>query len=370
MFTAQLQLISLVGVFCIIVWSGLHPFDFFKRNAAVPVDRQHGLMFDGFGLVYSADEIEWDTDSEQSALTFEIWLRTYPVQDRQPRSFLTLIDDTKLTPLGIRQEGSDLVVWDAVTNPGGDRWYNDFRVEKAIRANELQHLVVTSGSDPPRIFLNGFSAKLSHGARIPIIREQETFGGTLVIGSGPPWNLGWSGEFLGLVIHGQVLSAEAIRQGAKLSLDERFTELGARSAEVIAQYRFDDSNELMLTDRSGNGHSLVKPAFYHVPRREFLEPVAFRNGFSYWNAEDALLNFSGFACLGFLFASVVRARLPRMRLLVLAGMVGFSIGLTFEFLQVMMVSRHSSLQDLILNTLGTVAGGVAYLSVRGFKKAS
>jgi glycopeptide antibiotics resistance protein len=70
------------------------------------------------------------------------------------------------------------------------------------------------------------------------------------------------------------------------------------------------------------------------------------------------MNVAMFVPLGLLLSVVLRehAGLRGVGLVLAVTFVGFAMSLAIEVIQVFMVSRASSLLDLVFNTLGTLAG--------------
>jgi hypothetical protein len=352
--------VALVIIVGLIGWAGLRPFDFARVNSANWIKPGPGMRFEDLALAYSQTELQWSTDSSPASMTIEIWLRADSVADAEPRTWLVFVDDSQLTPLGFRQEGSEFVVWDAVTNPGGDRWYNDFRVPNAIRSNEVQYFAVTSDEGKPRLYVDGSLAETSEGFSIPFARKDEQFAGTLVIGAGPPWDVPWSGEILGLALYGRVLTADVIKMHAGLIPGPSLAVL-AKAPGIMAFFGFDAQGGAVVRDHAGQGNDLMLPEFYHPPRRQLLAPFDLQDWATGWFVVDVLVNLCGFVCFGFLLASVLQKHVLPTRLIVLVSVIGFCMSLTIELTQILMVSRASSLQDLTLNTIGALAGAAAKL---------
>ena len=104
----------------------------------------------------------------------------------------------------------------------------------------------------------------------------------------------------------------------------------------------------------------------HIPDRiRILYPKFF---LTHWNSadlsknltQDAVLNFFGFIPLGIALAALFIRLGNRMEAhsLTLSLFSGFLISAAIETLQAWIPTRSSDLQDLILNTLGTLAGAM------------
>lgn len=350
--------LALFAVVGLILYLGLRPFDFARSNNVEWLKPTPGLQFDGTGLAISTRKFAWQSDEGPAPITVEMWVRAHQVSDAEPRAWLVLVDGSRLTPLGIRQEGADLVIWDAVTNPDGDRWYNDFRVPFAVRPGVLQHIAITSHEGAPTIYVGGIKAGTDAGYPIPLARMSEPFGGRLVIGAGPPWNASWSGEILGLAIHSRLLNADEIEQHSSVGPGARFAERATQSG-AIAAYSFDEGAGSTVRDLATGAYDLWLPEYFRPPGRGLLQSVDPAERTALWNVGDAMLNVLGFAPLGLLISLLLRKRMKPIPIVLSATLVGFSISLGIEWTQSLMVTRSSSLQDLVLNTTGTLVGAVA-----------
>jgi len=350
--------VALLVLAVLLIWAGLQPFDFARPNGVSAGST--GLRFEQFGLAISESAFRWTAAATPAAMTIEVWLSTDagPADDTAKRTWLVLVDDTRLTPLGFRQEGADLVVWDAVTNPGGDRWSNDRRVRGVLTPGRQRYLAVTSGDEPPKIYVDGQVAAVEGGHRIPFARPGEPFAGTLVIGSGPPWEVGWSGEIAALALWSRVLTpAETAARADPATMASGLLLPGTEG--LVGAYRFGGLVGEWIADRSGHSNDLLLPAYFRPPKRTFLAPVDLTDWAAPWYALDVLLNVGGFIVFGFLLVMSLGDRHGSVGIVMLATLIGFCSSLTFEVAQAYMVSRSSTIQDLILNTVGTLVGALA-----------
>lgn len=352
----QGSIVGLLVVTALLIWAGLRPFDFFRPNGVTGV--ADGLRVDRFGLAVSESTFDWTDAEAPAAMTIEIWLTVAAASELDPeeRAWFVLMDDTRLTPLGMRQEGTDLLIWDAVTNPAGDRWHNDRRAADVLVAGKRHYVAVTSGTTMPTVYVDGAAVTVAGGFGIPFARAGEPFGGVLVAGSGPPWEVPWSGVVRALVLWQRMLTPDEISMRA--AWDGSAGSLVDVHAEgLIAAYRF-DTNDGRIRDLSGRSGALLLPDLFKPPQRSLLAPVDLAEWKTAWFAADVLLNIGGFAVFGYLLVMVVPRRRRTLGIVALAALAGVALSFAFEFAQVYMVTRNSSLQDLILNGAGTLAGAL------------
>lgn len=341
----------------LLVWAGLEPFDFARPNGVSAGGS--GLEIEDFGLAATASEIGWSMGHTPTPMTIEVWMTSGSIvpADREPRAWLVLLDDSRLTPLGFRQEGADLIIWDAVTNPGGDRWYNDRRLPGVLRAGQRQHLAIVSGEGPPRVYVDGRPAAAEGGFGIPLARAGEPFGGLLVLGSGPPWDTAWSGAFEAVALWGRVLADEELRDRSGWQTPGKVLR-HSRHEALIAAFDF-STHGRRFENLSGGGQDLTLPEFFRPPKRVVLAPLDFEGWDSRWFATDVLLNLGGFFLFGYLLVRAAPARPRATAVVLVAAALGFGLSLLFELVQVYMVTRSSTVQDLLLNTLGGLAGALS-----------
>jgi hypothetical protein len=365
-FLASVALPLTIGV---IVWAGLWPFDFARSNGVTWLDSGPGLGFSRFGIAHSQAELDLGKPNGFTGVTIEMWVRVHRASDDLPRAWFAFVDDSQLSPIGFRQEGADLVVWDIVTNPDFERWFNDFRAPDVLRPGALQHIAITSALGKPKVYVDGALVDTSEGFGIPLIGEGESLGGTLALGSGPPWDIGWQGDIFGLAIYDIEIDSESIQHHASLLPRLGDLESLAESSDIQALYIFaQEYKSRTIYDISGVGNHLILLDYFQVPKREILALPDGDDLLTLWNGIDVSLNLLGFTCFGFIFSLAIGIERFRFATIILATFAGFSLSLGIELTQVLMVNRNSSLQDLILNTVGTLAGCWVFLVTLGAKE--
>jgi glycopeptide antibiotics resistance protein len=112
--------------------------------------------------------------------------------------------------------------------------------------------------------------------------------------------------------------------------------------------------------------NLIIPSKFVIPEKQVLTMPwkNFRLNWSFFN--DLLINFFGFIPFGFSFAALLWSinGFPSRHRLLITLTVGFGISLFFELCQVFIPTRSSQMSDLLLNTLGTLAG--AFVAMKFF----
>jgi glycopeptide antibiotics resistance protein len=128
---------------------------------------------------------------------------------------------------------------------------------------------------------------------------------------------------------------------------------------LVAQYLFNERSGTLANDQVGS-HHLVIPARFEVLKKTTLRLPweDFRFNRSY--LMDVMTNILGFIPFGFLFSAYLRIKKIRsiFQLVIIAILIGGSLSLFIELIQVYLPSRSSQLTDVIMNMLGATIGVV------------
>jgi VanZ family protein len=131
-------------------------------------------------------------------------------------------------------------------------------------------------------------------------------------------------------------------------------------------YAFDERQGKRVYNKLGDGLDLIVPAWIKVLQTEALSWPQWKDLGIPNRVKDMLVNFSGFMPLGFLLITIL-SRLEGFkvrRALLIALLCSFLFSLGIETVQVWIPHRHSSMLDLILNTLGGGFGALLFLLIR------
>jgi VanZ family protein len=134
-----------------------------------------------------------------------------------------------------------------------------------------------------------------------------------------------------------------------------------RTPPVIL-YNLDQNGTNRAPQVTGVSHALQVPS-----RMKLLLPSFFfqewnfkKIGKSFFNNRDAILNFFGFIPLGLLLGATLIKLGGRLKThsVFISVAIGFLVSLWIETLQAWMPARSSDMQDLFLNTAGTLVGAL------------
>jgi VanZ family protein len=128
-------------------------------------------------------------------------------------------------------------------------------------------------------------------------------------------------------------------------------------------------------DRKSTVSGLVIPETVTLLKHKVLDASSFRINSSN-TLDDILINFFGFMPFGFLLVALMM-RIPMgfsnngyktIFLLFVTFLCAFLFSFIIEYSQAWLVTRHSSLRDLYINTVGGVGGAIVYVITLKIKK--
>ena len=134
---------------------------------------------------------------------------------------------------------------------------------------------------------------------------------------------------------------------------------------LVALYPFEERSGEAAHSRAAAAPELRVPLDFRRLRMPILQRPVLRGRRADAYGRDALLNFVGFAPLGFFAVAVARrkGRAAGARAVVGAIVLGITLSLDVELFQVHLPARVSSATDFACNTLGAAVG--AWLALRG-----
>lgn len=357
-FQLRMALVVLVAT---LVYFGLTPFSFHPPNRVKWTTAEQGLAFEGRGLIYSENPLNWDGPYE-TALSIHLLVESQQDASRGLGALLSFDDGESQAPLLIAQWRDGLIMRTRQHEDPRGRGYWEIGTREALGAFERRLVSIVSDSEHgTKIFIDG---ELRREDARSIIDAGRGFGGRLVLGSLRDGSAGWSGTLRGLSVYRESLSAFEVAADAARIFEQGFPALARRHGE-LAFYVFDGRDADLAADRSipSRAGPLVipsvftplAPAIFELPERG-----VFRRG---WFFRDGLRNLLGFIPLGFLVVllCVIEGGPSGVKSVGLALLVGGCLSLGIEAIQVLLPMRNSSLLDLGLNFSGTGLGALLAL---------
>lgn len=344
----------------VILMIGLKPGDISPQNHASWLPDRTGLHFETYGIAYadSISDLVASHITPGKAFSIELAYRAKEYQADGFHFILLLHGGQDEKQLLVGQWRSSLIVMN------GDDYAHRKRTERITATppdddQDMQFVTVTSGSDGTSIFFNGKMAARKTGFQLEVPESKIT---RLLIGNSVYGNHSWEGDIYGMALFGRTLSEEEVATHYDEWLKgENFSFLKKDTPTIL--YTLDGDGENQAVGTANESHDLQVP-----PRMKILSPAFF---FQKWNIQrikhilgdkDAWLNFFGFVPLGFLMVATFSRLGGRFgtHALPIALLSGFLVSLWIETVQAWMPARSSDMQDLILNTAGTLAGALAF----------
>ncbi len=349
-----------IVVILVILSVGLKPKDFSPPNHAEWIAGRTGLHFEKYGIAYtdSISDLIQAHISPQKAFSIEVALKAKNFSEDGFHFILLIHGGVDGSQLLIGQWRSSLIIMN-----GDDYEYrrksDRITVTPVSESPETQFLTVTTGKGGTGVYLNGKLAAAKKEMRLEMPDSKNT---RLLIGNSVYGNYHWEGDIYGVAVFGKALSGEEVERHYNSWTKHLNFSSFAASFDPLLLYNLEGNGMNTAVRDPDTPHSLQIP-----PRLKILIPSFF---FQKWNIlrfhrnlfkdRDAVLNFFGFIPLGLLLAATLAKRGGRLgtHCVSLPLATGFLLSLLIETVQAWMPARSSDMQDLILNTAGTLAGAL------------
>lgn len=348
-----------VLVLLIILIVGLRPKIVSPHNHAKWITDRTGLRFEKYGIAYTdsiSNLIRTDIIPRNS-FSIEFAIKAKDFSEEGFHFILLLHGGRDIDQLLIGQWRSSLIVMN------GDDYEHSRKtprltVTSSDELPETQFLTVTTGSDGTRIYLDGRLAAAKKDMRLELPKGENVrlVAGNSVYGSHP-----WEGDLYGLAVFDKALSEDEVAthySGWSGNLNFTFTQTLA----PVILYNLDQTGINRVTQGADDSHALqVPPRMKPLLPSFFFQNWDFRKvGRNLFKDLDAALNLFGFIPLGLLLgATLIKVGGKfRAHCVSISLATGFLVSLWIETLQAWMPVRGSDMQDLILNTAGTLVGAL------------
>ena len=341
------------AVLIVVLTLGLWPFHS-PKNEVIWLGNRNGLRFGKYSTVISFSAFKTTSAESDTSGSVEVWLQPTRIWDSD--TILAFYNPGTPYRFSLRQSQTDLDLRAEIRDDLSAKKAASLHVQKVFRKSGPIFLTVTSGIHGTAVYTDGLLAKTGQ-----FRLSTSDFTGRLVIGDSPGQPDSWSGQLLGLAIYRSELTAPQVlrhyetwrhEERPKISEDER----------NIALYLFDERAGAVVHNQTRPGVNLYIPEKYVVLDRIFLEPfwTEFSMSRNYWSA--VLKNIVGFVPFGFCFYACLSLRKIRRPALA-AVILGTLVSLTIEILQAYLPTRDSGTTDLLMNTLGTYTGVIAWRAI-------
>lgn len=347
-----------VAVCIVILVVGLWPFSFWPRNEVSWLTDRNGISFDGWGIAYSKDSLNLSRLFQNGSISIEMWLE--PDTDANWHGdhwhyaqILSIYDiERGSEALTIGQWITSIELRSAFSGP--DK-YRKRALDNVLEKDSASFITITSDTKGSRIFIDGELAKVYPGFRL--IEEGSEVSGKLIVGNSSTGKIPWAGKIFALDVYNRLLSSEEVSRNYQTRSEEGYPP-PSKSGGPFISYRFGELADGLVRNRAGQRHDLVVPTTLrvfqrrrlHTPNRIFSLDKAY--------LKDVAINVVGFVPLGFFIASFlyISTGLSRYVLYLITMLLGGGISLLIELSQVYLLTRSSSLVDLICNIFGALLG--------------
>ena len=342
---SKLLALATIIICIIMVFAGLKPKGFRLYNTASWLKQTNGIRFGRLGIAYSSNS----QSPAPESLSIELAI-TPPAQRRDRLALIIdLWDVHGPRHVALCQWDSTLLVMKSFS-----RYFKNSRLQlgKSVSPGKTYHITITSrrnnGTD---FYLNGIRVK---STCLFDLCDSGISLGRLALGNSSDAQNPWNGKLYAFSMCNKVFNDAQIQ--------ERFNywiKTGSLTDQdsAIAAYPFSERRGQIAHDRGRFG-DLHIPTIFYIPQKQILRMPwdDFRFDKSY--ASDVVINLVGFIPLGLFFSAFLWSigGSARRHRFIICVLVGGSISLFFELVQVYIPTRSSQMSDLITNILGTMLG--------------
>jgi hypothetical protein len=352
-FTTGIWLVIFVGI----LFFGLRPKDLTLTNNIQWLTSQNGIQLSPYGIAYSPPFIASapSGNRQETELTIELAVQTDSNPSRQ-FSFVLAFDNGKdSAQLLLGQWRSWLILMN-----GDDYAHKKKRRRLSVNTAKLPDgvlfLTITTGSNGTYLHCNGKLAAAEEDLTLTIPSGDKS---RLLLGSSAYGTQSWRGKIYGLAIYPKVLDVNTIDVHYRSWTRQRDFRFALRD-DPLALYAFDEKKGEKVRDDAGSADLEIPRSFRGLRRQVLALPwknFEYNKGF----LVDALLNLVAFVPFGFFTVATLRQLGGGLKAnaFLLAVLLGVLTSLLIEISQSWLPSRSSTLLDLTLNSLGSLAGVAA-----------
>lgn len=344
----------------------LFPFDFQYPVSAVKTDvgwssDRGGVEIPSSGMISSLATPQrlYDMLVKDRGITIEVWLSTNNVWQHGPARIVSYSYNKYLRNFTLGQERKDIVfrLRTTETNLNG---IPPLVVSNIFIADSLQHLVVTYDLFEEAVYLNGAERLRIENVKGGFSDWDSSY--NLVLGNESTGNRQWRGKLFLMAIYNRALSAIEVLHNYQAGI--------SFSSPIIArERRVKDGLSVFYLFNEGSGnivkdHSRLMPSLdlkipetIEVSNKVFLRPPYQNFVFDFRHLKDMIINIGFFVPFGFfLYIHLRRWYQSSIIAICSAVAIGLLFSVSIESLQYLLVSRSSSLTDVVHNTIGVAVG--------------
>jgi VanZ family protein len=347
------QTLATIAVLLTTLFFGLRPKSFSINNDIQLLPAEHALLFRQSGIAYIDDLNNFHRPNDSNEFTIQLRLAVQNVEKKGFRPILMIHDGSDHDQLTIWQWGTSIIAMN-----GDDYEYAKGKprisVKDILSPGKTVNISLTSANHSTKLYIDGQLRVENRNWQIVIPENKRKK--RLILGNSVYAKHGWEGSIYSLAIHTKALSAEEVY--LRYNQQSPATQLHNNADETPLCYTFTERNERGVADQYGLHIPLLLPEQLIMLKHDFLTMPwhSFRFNISFF--ADVLLNLLGFIPLGALLYYHTRQSLTGSdrRIRAITFLICFLISFFIEIFQAWQPNRHSSLLDLLLNSVSGYLG--------------
>lgn len=357
----KILLAATLAVLLVTLFFGLRPRHSDFSNHVQWLQEKPGVHFARYSLIYATldQKLIQKVLSNNKGFSIEIAIQPEIFAKRGFQLILTIHDGNDHGQLLIGQWGSSLVI---MNGDDYDHSKNTKQIQHEISPNpsRIIFLTLTTGLKGSNLYIDG---KLVQSYPNLALRFPSSGKPKLTVGNSVYEKHSWQGDIFGLGVYGDELAPAKIESHYKQwAMSKNFEFAKKDHPDVL--YLFNEKNGDKVIDQISGRYPLLIPSKFHVLKKIVLAPPLPYSASTKSLVSDVIINFIGFIPLGF-FVSVFLFQLgsSQKQAIIYTMLFCFCLSLGIEILQSWMPSRSSQWLDVILNTLGAMAGTLIHQQI-------
>ncbi len=338
----------------VILFFGLRPKSISSNNDVQLLPDEHALSFRKSSIAYADDLKIFHSSNDSNEFTIKLRIAVQNIEENGFRPVLMIHDGVDHDQLTIWQWGASLIAMN-----GDDYNYTKkaprVSTKDILTPGKIVDISLTSSSCSTKLYIDGRLLAEHQAWQISIPDNGRKK--RLILGNSAYAKHGWEGSIYSLAIYTRALSAQEVRR--QYLWQSPNTPLHNNPPEnVQLHYTFTERNGTSVNDQYGLQIPLLLPERRVMLKKNFLSMPW--HGFSVNSSflVDVLLNLFGFIPLGaLLYWRILQSYTGSERSTrTITFLSCFLISFFIETFQAWQPARHSSLQDLLLNSFSGYLG--------------
>ena len=346
-----------------ILFFGLWPKGYSNSNNVQWIGDQPGIRFGQYGMGYTDPINELSKEDKSGAAGFSIEIALKLLNFEQGFNFIMAFHAGKDSDqLLLGQWRSSIIAMNG-DDYAHRRKTKRISVNTALWPQRIIFLTITTGKEGTKVYINGHSINAKKDLRLKLPDDGNA---RLLLGNSVYGKHSWKGYIYGLALYEHSLSARAVDlhfDGWVKSQNFSF----AKEYNPFLLYLFDERTGERVLDHSGGSRDLKIPPKVPILDKKFLSSDWNQLDFDLKSFQDVIINLVGFMPLGFMLAAtfIKAGPISAKQSILVTVILCFTLSLAIEIVQAWIPSRSSDSLDLVLNTLGGLAGALIFMKVKG-----